>query len=308
MEVADRDHHGDRGHRVHARNGHQSPHYRIVERLGGQAPFHRGKFRTVEVELAQQRRDRLPFVGRQRLVVEPVPPADAEQIVDRRTWQHIAMQHRLDLILDPNAAAHQLRPVRRQAPQHPGALVRQPRARQEVGGQQLRENARVDPVGLHFRLGDRPGLDRVGDHHPRDMRLEEHGHCARVSGCLQRHVVVRAQLCSELSQCFWPAPHPAPICDASVLDHRDLREIAVNVQSDEPPHHPSPVRTRTWYGDQLGETTPTESRSRRSQASRGGGRLQRRARSPSFKIDLPMPIPRAPLVLTVAPYNQTEAR
>ncbi len=56
-----------------------------------------------------------------------------------------------------------------------------------------------------------------------------------------------------------------------------------------------------------GQTTPTDSRSQRIRASRRGGQLLTRARSPSNKTGLPDHVcSRMPLSRTVAPYSPTQ--
>jgi len=79
VEVPGRSLHGDRGRRVHPGDGHQASHDRVVQRLGGQPPFHFGEFGTVDVELAQQGAHGLPLVGRRSLMLQPGPAAGAEE-------------------------------------------------------------------------------------------------------------------------------------------------------------------------------------------------------------------------------------
>jgi hypothetical protein len=58
-----------------------------------------------------------------------------------------------------------------------------------------------------------------------------------------------------------------------------------------------------------GTTTPTDSRSRRIRASRRGGQLLTRARSPSNETGLPVHVClRAPLSRTVAPYSPPQTQ
>jgi hypothetical protein len=55
---------------------------------------------------------------------------------------------------------------------------------QVVGRQQLREDLRVDFVGLDVRLSDRPRLLRVADHDTSDMPLQQPHDRVRVAGRL----------------------------------------------------------------------------------------------------------------------------
>ena len=79
------------------------------------------------------------------------------------------MQDRLDLVLQPRALADDVRAPRDLPPARLRGLVGDPHRGQVVAGQQLREDRRVDLVGLDLGLGDRPGLLRVADHDPRDL-------------------------------------------------------------------------------------------------------------------------------------------
>jgi hypothetical protein len=65
------------------------------------------------------------------------------------------MQDRLNLVLQPGALAHEMRAASDLPPARLRVLVSDPHAGQVVGRQQLREDLRVDLVGLDLRLGDR---------------------------------------------------------------------------------------------------------------------------------------------------------
>ena len=73
-------------------------------------------------------------------------------------------------------------------------LVGHPHRRQIVGREQLREDRRVDLVGLDLRLGDRAGLHRVRDHHPRDPRADQLHDRVRVARRLDRDLIRRPRL------------------------------------------------------------------------------------------------------------------
>jgi hypothetical protein len=81
----------------------------------------------------------------------------------------------------PCPLAHQMRPARHLAPARLRVLVGDPHRGQIVGGQQLREDLRIELVGLDLRLGDRARLLRVRDHHARDPALQQPDD--RVRGC-----------------------------------------------------------------------------------------------------------------------------
>ena len=99
----------------------------------------------VEVQLTQQRRDGLALVGGQLLLGQPAPPLVPEQVGRRAARDQVAMQDRLDLVLQPGALADDVRAPRDLAAQRLGRLVGEPHRRQVVGGQQLRQDLRRRP-------------------------------------------------------------------------------------------------------------------------------------------------------------------
>jgi hypothetical protein len=67
---------------------------------------------------------------------------------------------------------HQLLASRQPAPQHAATFVGHPHRLELAGGQQPRQGARVEAVGLRARLDD-PGVIRTDHDHPVDVRLED---------------------------------------------------------------------------------------------------------------------------------------
>jgi hypothetical protein len=108
-------------------------------------------------------------------------------------------------------------------------LVRHPAHGQQVGVEQLGERPRVEPVGLHARLGDRLEVLRAGHHHPSDVRLEQPGDPQRVTRRLKRHLIARRQAVGEQPQCFGRRRDAPSRAHPPVLADRDLAEVAVNV-------------------------------------------------------------------------------
>ncbi len=70
-------------------------------------------------------------------------------------------QDRVDPVAQQRPQPHQLRPVPQQRPQLAHRRRGDPRLRQQVGAQQLRQDRRVDLVVLQPRRGDRLALQRV---------------------------------------------------------------------------------------------------------------------------------------------------
>jgi hypothetical protein len=163
-----------------------------------------------------------------------------------------------------------------------GLVVGQPHRGQVVGRQQPRQHRRVDLVGLDLGLGDRPGLLRVGDHHPADLALQQPRDRIGVAGRLQGHLVGGAQAVGEQPQRLRGGLDAARLPDHAVLPDGDLGELAVHVQPDASSHPAPPFICKGCRsGAQVGQTTPTDPRSQRSRASRRGGHVLTRARSPS---------------------------
>src|SRR4051812_17961223 len=157
-EVADGgcDRHRDR--HVDAGDRHQPPRVRAAQRDPRQLGVDQPQLVAVEVQLAQQRRDRAARVGRQLLLGQPGPALAPEQVGGRAARHEVAMQDRLHLVLQARALAHQVRAARDLPAPRLRLLVGDPHARQVVAGQQLREDLGVDLVGLGLGLGDRPRL------------------------------------------------------------------------------------------------------------------------------------------------------
>ena len=134
-EVADRG--GDRqGHgRVDAGDGHQPPRVIAAQRHAGQRGVDEPKLLGMEVQLTQQRPNRLTLIGGQRLLGQPPPALDAEQVGGRTTRHEIAMQDRLDLVLQPRALPDDMCPTGDLPAPRLGVLVGHPHRRQIVGRQ-----------------------------------------------------------------------------------------------------------------------------------------------------------------------------
>jgi hypothetical protein len=111
-------------------------------------------------------------------------------------------------------------------------VISKPHPRQKARRQQLREDLRVDLVGLDLRLRDHPCLLGVRHDHPRDPGLEQLRDRVRVARRLDRHLIRRHQAIREQPKPLWCRRHAADLAHQGVLPHRDLRELAV----DKPKH------------------------------------------------------------------------
>ena len=124
---------------------------------------------TEPVELADMADDRRPLILWQRLAREPLPARPVEEIGVRALRDEVRVQDRMHLVLDPGPVTDDLVAPRHQPAQPLRRQVRRPDLRQVAGGVQARQRARVNLVGLHVGMGDRLYLQRIGDHHPRNV-------------------------------------------------------------------------------------------------------------------------------------------
>jgi hypothetical protein len=138
-------------------------------------------------------------------------------------------------VLQPGALADDVRPAQHLPAQRADGRIRLPHRRQVVRGQQLRQDRRVHLVGLHFGLGDRPGLARVGHHHPASPAGQHRDDRPRVPGRLQRHLIGRAQARGELPHPLRRGRERPGLHHLPGLADRHLREVAVHIQPDTPP-------------------------------------------------------------------------
>jgi hypothetical protein len=197
VEFADRGHDRQRDGRVDAGNRHQSRNLAALQADPPKLEIDQAQLLAGEVELTQQRRDRLGLIARQLLLGEPRPALAPEQIRRRAAGNEVAMQDRVDPVLQPRALSDDVRAASDLASQRVSLIVGQPHRRQEARRQQLREHLRVDLVGLDLRLGDRARLGRVRDNHLGHVTLQQPGDRVRVARRLQRDLVTRRQALRE---------------------------------------------------------------------------------------------------------------
>ena len=206
-------------------------------------------------------------------------PLLAERVAGRVAALEVAMQHRGDLVLDLRAALDQPAAARHQPAQHPAALVADPHRRDQVGGQQVGEHLGVDLVGLHARVADRAHLLGVREH---DLGRRAARGSAR-----------------SPARCPSPPARPGPSARGSARTAQAARASSRSGRPSAPGRRrrSRPRRSRdarptrstcppatscstTTTGERRARTTPTDSRSQRTRASRRGGQLHQRARSP----------------------------
>jgi hypothetical protein len=278
-EVADRGHDRQRHGGVHPWDRQQPAHLGVLEGDPAELGVDDAQLRPVKVELAQQRPDGLLLVWGQVLGGQPRPAFVAEQVGGWAARDEVAVQDRLDLVLQPGPLPHDVGAAGDLAAQREGGLIGQPHRRQELGRQQPSQHRRLDLVGGDLRLGDRAGLLRVGDHHPTDVAFQQPRDRVGVAGRLDRDRVAGAQAGGEVPQPLRRQLDPSDLAHHAALPDGDLSELTVDIQPDTAAHPvlPSPA----CGGRTGGQTTPTDPRSRRIRAGRRGGHVLPRARSPS---------------------------
>jgi hypothetical protein len=130
---------------------------------------------------------------------------------------------------DLRAALDQSAPARHEPTQHARAVIADPHVRDQVGGEQIGKHLRVDLVGLHTRVADRPDLLGVGEHHLADMRLQDPGDRQRVARGLHHDAVVRSEALREQLKLLWRCRDPHGRPRAAAVGDRDLTEVAMHV-------------------------------------------------------------------------------
>lgn len=220
------------------------------------------------VDLAYVAFDRKTLVLRQRLHREPGPAFPIEQ-VGRRAWRdQVCVQNRLDDVLQPRALADNLITPRHLPSQRLGAWIGDPDFRQEAAGVELREHRRVDLVRLDLGVRDDPHLLGIGNDHPLYVRADHFGDRCRITGRLDDHLVVLAELLGERLQQRPPHIDAAEACQFPRFEDCHLGKCPVDVHTHDA-HARSPFLARRKR-EPAGNTTPTDPRSQRIRESRQG--------------------------------------
>ncbi len=131
------------------------------------------------------------------------------------------MQRGRDLVLDLRAPLHQAPAARNQPAHRPGALVAHPHGGDQIGGQQVGQDPRVDLVGLDLRVADRPHLLGVREHDLSHVPLKDPRDGQRVARRLHHHAIIRGEALREQPELLGRRPHPAdrPVCRPRFTGH-----------------------------------------------------------------------------------------
>jgi hypothetical protein len=211
--------------------------------------------------------DGKPFVLRQDLVKKPCPPACPAQIGVRAGGDQVAVQDRLDDVLQARPLSDDLvapgdLPAKRLC-----RFVRNPDFRQKAACIKLREDAGVDRIGLDPRMSDDADLLGVCDHDLLDMRRDRRRDRGRVAGRFDDNHLLLGELLRESLENVAAHVDAPQSFELAVVPGDRLGEGAVDIQSDDA-HAPSVfVRSK---GELAGDTTSTDPRSERIRESRKG--------------------------------------
>lgn len=271
--VADRGQHRRGDHRTDARDGHQTPCTRVVERLLRQDFVELCHLGGDTLKLSHQAPQHSTLLIGQRQAVEPLASSLAEEmpVVLR---DQIRVQDCLNAPFQPNRLFKNAHPLGNLAPAFQGILVGDPHFRQKTCCVQASEDSGVNFVGLDPGIGNRPNQARIsyGDtfyvwpHQPLDG--------GAVAGCLNDDLVLQAERPGEVHHGAVDEINPQFSGDLSVLQDRHLSERPMDVHTGDTHSVPPIVQ-----GSQRACTTSTDPRSQRSRASRRGGHVTTRARS-----------------------------
>lgn len=154
----------------------------------------------------------------------------------------IAVQHGVDAIPQAGLLLHQRLKMSHLMPQRPGGRVGGPDWRDEICGEQLRQDRAVDSIG--FSLGARDGLctHRIGDDHLSGVRTEQVGNRPRVDGFPGRPRARRSRQSTCGRQARSIACH-SPLWDAA--GHHDTYAFALIAQPGQSQGRPD-IRADSW--------------------------------------------------------------
>ena len=142
------------------------------------------------------------------------------------------MQRGMDLVLEPGALSHEACTASNQATEHLGCFIRLPDARQVVGCQQLRQNARIHFVGFDLRVGNGARPNGVRDDYPSGVLAQQRGNRERVDGRFQRDLVVWAEPLGKSTQRLRSSGYAAhTVYPFTRNGLGDLSEILVDIQT-----------------------------------------------------------------------------
>jgi len=142
-------------------------------------------------------------------------------------------QHGVDPVAQRGPQPHQPGPVPQQRPQLADRRPGDPRLRQQIGAQQLRQDRRVDLVVFQPGRSDRLAPRRVDQVRGEPIVLQHRHQPPRAERRLQRGRRARRQAADHLQDRLCPVGHIAVGKHlATGVDDRHLRALAVHVDPD----------------------------------------------------------------------------
>ena len=210
-EITNRGNDRRRDGNIYPGNSHQPSDDRIIDRLNRNVVLNGLKFFAVIIELAQERVDTALFIDGNRLAGQPLATDTGKQVSMRARWHQVPREDRVDLVLQSGALAHEMISAHDQPSQLAGSVVSNPRLRQKICGEKLRQDPGIDFVSLHFRFCDGPRLSRVRHDHLGNKRSQQCCDCVPVRCRFQCDLVSRIERCGPRSKIFGLTPiRPSP--------------------------------------------------------------------------------------------------
>ena len=193
-----------------------------------------------------------------------MPSPLIKQISVRTFWDQMRMQDLMHFVLDPRPMPDNLIASRSQPTLPLGLRGGSPDFRQVSSGKQTRQRARIDRVGLYPCMRDRLHLQGIGDHHP------------LTKGERTRETAMQLPVASITTSSVESNLPPSPSRAVRVMSTRPrLRSLPSSHITTSPKVRwmSMPItllvsRLRSVITGAVGDTTPTDSRSRRNRASR----------------------------------------
>ena len=285
IDVADGCQHAGGYDGVDAADGHQAFDVRIGECSLRQVPVDDGQFGRKAREFVVMTQRHPHLVRRQRQRLEPRSASFAEDPA-RLLRDQVGMKNRLDAVLQSRHLADQLGALGDDAALQLDVLGRHPDLRKELGRVQPGKGRGVDLVRLDLGPGDGSYLEGVGDDDATHEGRQQPDDDGRVARRLQHDVVFVGQhLVRESQDGLAFHDEAAVVLHPSAVEDRNLREVAMHVQTDD--SHGRPPAVRQSRRKLAGNTTTTDPRSQRNRANRRGSQITTRARSSLSNAGLP---------------------
>jgi hypothetical protein len=231
LNIADRSQNPDRHRCVHSGDRQQASQLHVIEDGEPKGTLDHLEILTQPIEFPQPLFHGEPLIHRQWLLGQPGAAPLAEEIGGRTTRDQVRREHRMNLVLQTGALAHDLCTASDLSPECLRAFIRNPHFRQKIAGVELRKYGGIDFVRLHMRFGDQPDLQRVRDDHALYVRLQDCNDSSRIAGCLEHDVIIGTELAGEADERSLIQRNTTSRSNSSILEIGNLGHGARDIKT-----------------------------------------------------------------------------